>query len=500
MKRGAEVRAQRLDGRPGLDLHLVGAVSVVGVEVGPLRPLRGRDPGLDELAVVAEGLAVRQGVVPEEAARGVGQRVVAVVGVAADEAAEVAFEVVGGVGLGRPGVAVGRKHARTIEVVEQDKLLRQGMLVRCDRARKQHQRRVAVALGHVAENLVIGSVFLDDVDDMLDRRRLAMALGHRPRGGIGARRLESGQGERLAVVLGHLAGVSLEPLGGGRQDDRDRAEVVVRVEPVLELGVTRPLPLDIGDDQLLAGRRRQPLLSGPIRRANRDRARIPADGDEAGSPARRGVAWCRRCLRAEIDHGHGVVRAVGDVEPVALERDGHGVWSAAEREPGLGPDCDRLDHRVVAGGDHVDRVAIGAGDVDEPAVRAQRQAAGMEARRDRLDGLARTEVDDRDRPRGRRAGLRVDLHRGLGRGGLGFPLPGRVAPPVRHVGLSSRSDDHAEGRHADGDGLADRLARLGVKPQQAYCRARRAPGESCRRRPVPVRSARGRRQRPGRAT
>ena len=64
----------------------VGAVGEVGVDLEPGGVGRhGR--GIVELAVVAEGQAVLQRVVPNEAGRGIGQRIVAE-GVAADEAAE----------------------------------------------------------------------------------------------------------------------------------------------------------------------------------------------------------------------------------------------------------------------------------------------------------------------------------------------------------------------------------------------------------------------------
>ncbi len=36
---------------------------------------------------------------------------------------------------------------------------------------------IAVALAHVAEHLIVGAVFFDDVDDVLNRRKMAVVLG-----------------------------------------------------------------------------------------------------------------------------------------------------------------------------------------------------------------------------------------------------------------------------------------------------------------------------------
>ena len=48
---------------------------------------------------------------------------------------------------------------------------------------KDTERRIPIALGKVAQYLIVGTVFLDDVNDMLEHARLPDAFGH------GARRL-----------------------------------------------------------------------------------------------------------------------------------------------------------------------------------------------------------------------------------------------------------------------------------------------------------------------
>ena len=85
----------------------------------------------------------------------------------------VAGDVVGVVRHRRPRVAVGRDVAVAVEVVEEDELLGQLVVVGRHLAPEHHQRRVAVAPGHVAEDLVVRAILLDDVEHMLDRRRVA---------------------------------------------------------------------------------------------------------------------------------------------------------------------------------------------------------------------------------------------------------------------------------------------------------------------------------------
>ena len=76
------------------------------------------------------------------------------------------LDEVGGVGAHRPFVAVGRHLAVAVEVVQQHELAGQLVVVGRDLLGEEAQVRVAIALLHVAEDLVVGAVLLDDVDDM----------------------------------------------------------------------------------------------------------------------------------------------------------------------------------------------------------------------------------------------------------------------------------------------------------------------------------------------
>ena len=82
--------------------------------------------------------------------------------------------VVAGDGRGGPDVSIAGNFAAVVEVVEDAELPRQLVLVGRDVFAVHHQRRIAVGLADVAEELVVGAVFLDDVDDVVNR--IAAAL------------------------------------------------------------------------------------------------------------------------------------------------------------------------------------------------------------------------------------------------------------------------------------------------------------------------------------
>ena len=73
-------------------------------------------------------------VVPDEAGRGIRERIIAE-RVAAAEPAERFLEVIGDVPFGAPGMSVGGVDAVALEVVQQDVLFRQGMVVGGNEAR-----------------------------------------------------------------------------------------------------------------------------------------------------------------------------------------------------------------------------------------------------------------------------------------------------------------------------------------------------------------------------
>ena len=132
------------------------------------------------------------------------------------------LDEIGGISPHRPFMAVGADLALDVKVVQEHELAGQGVVVGRDGLGEQADVRIAVAFFHVAEDLVVGAVFLDDVDDVLDRRRLADLGGDRVSGG-GAR---SGHGRRIAspqrAALVNRLGIGGHLPGGRHRDGRER--------------------------------------------------------------------------------------------------------------------------------------------------------------------------------------------------------------------------------------------------------------------------------------
>src|SRR5690349_5679967 len=104
---------------------------------------------------------------------------------------------------------VGGERSRVVEVVEQDELLGESMMIRRYLAPELHQARVSVALSQFAQELIVGPVFLDDVEDVLEDGWVPRADRDRLRGNPSrgrARLCTSGAAARKgipAVVFEH---------------------------------------------------------------------------------------------------------------------------------------------------------------------------------------------------------------------------------------------------------------------------------------------------------
>ena len=75
-------------------------------------------------------------------------------------------------------MTLGGVGADVVGVVVEAELASQGVDVGGDLLAELGQRRVAVALGHVAVDLVVGPVLLDQQEHVLDGRRVTDALGN----------------------------------------------------------------------------------------------------------------------------------------------------------------------------------------------------------------------------------------------------------------------------------------------------------------------------------
>ena len=77
-------------------------------------------------------------------------------------------------------MAVGTQDAAAVSVVEEDEFPHYFVLIGSHLLSEKTKGRVAVSFRDIAQNLVIGSVFLDDVDDMLKQAGISDALWNRP--------------------------------------------------------------------------------------------------------------------------------------------------------------------------------------------------------------------------------------------------------------------------------------------------------------------------------
>src|SRR5439155_25583147 len=87
------------------------------------------------------------------------------------------FHVVRGVSAHGPVMTVGAHLGINVEVVHQDKLSREGVVIRCDLFSEKSEAGISVPFRHVAEHLVVRAILFDHIDDMTDRR----LLSHAPR-------------------------------------------------------------------------------------------------------------------------------------------------------------------------------------------------------------------------------------------------------------------------------------------------------------------------------
>src|SRR6266446_5208124 len=77
-------------------------------------------------------------------------------------------DVVRSVSGGRAVVAVGADLGVHEKAIEESEALRERVVVRRDALSKEGQRRITIALGHVAEDLIVSTVLFNDVDHVLE--------------------------------------------------------------------------------------------------------------------------------------------------------------------------------------------------------------------------------------------------------------------------------------------------------------------------------------------
>ena len=95
--------------------------------------------------------------------------------------------VIRGVRGGRPGMAIGAHFGVHVKVVQEAELSRKRMVIGSNLLPEQDEGGVPVPFRHVTEDLVIGPVLFDDVDDVFD---LARGHAHLVRDNVGHGRLQ----------------------------------------------------------------------------------------------------------------------------------------------------------------------------------------------------------------------------------------------------------------------------------------------------------------------
>ena len=281
-------------------------------------------------------------------------------------------DVVGRRRLGRPWVAVLRHLRVDVEVVEQREPAGERALVRRRAVLEQVERRVAVALAQVAEDLVVGAVLLDHVDDVVDG-------GHRR----GRARPPLGD----VVVAAHLRRPPSQPVGEpvpvAQVDDlhrpADHGAAVLVLEVARRVLDARAAPLGLERRERPARVRaraeavrvddHEPVTAG----GHLDVGRVPGRRDEPADVA-----------RVEVDDRDGVLAGVGDVERPAVRADREPLRHRPLRRARDEGDVDGGDETVAARVEDAHGVARGVGRVDLGVSRV-----GGDRRRDGRPGADR---------------------------------------------------------------------------------------------------------------
>ena len=290
-------------------------------------------------------------------------------------------------------MAVGRVAATRKDAIEHDELLGERVLVRRDVAAVDHERAVAVAARQVTEDLVVGAILLDDIDDVPNERRIPRQLGHgtrhdgrRASGGICLRRGR----QRQLIGRENRGRVRGELLAPGNLDDAHRSAFSKYIPAAF---ARRPLgaPLARADAEQGADRQVAAVATDVEAR------RIPRCRNQAGERRFAGVA------RPDLVHGNGVDRAERDEQRPAIARQRERRRRGADAALAERRDADAAEDTVIVRVDNRHRVVVAVGDVEPRTRRVPRQRRRVAADRDRLRHSRGDDVDPYDTPRRRDA-------------------------------------------------------------------------------------------------
>ena len=304
------------------------------------------------------------------------------------------------------------------------------MHVRSVLAAEHRQRRVAIAGGHVAQDLIIGAVFTDDQEHMLNQRRIADLRWDCDR--LDMRVAAGGRVDILnqvpVIVLEDLARHRLQGPAVRHGNDAYGAIILVGIvvgDAVVGLErITRADALVVGNDKHVSGL------------VQHDRARRIGYRDHADDRIRRALA--------EVDHRDRVGIVKRDVGNVSVDGDrvrrGAIGWLALAGHSDRQPKVDRPRHLVLGRIDNRESVAIGIG--DQQVFSVERHPGRVQTGRDVSGDLHRGQINHRNGTGDCGAHYRVGNDFGAGGINLEVRLCSGPATLVADVGGRAVAVDH----------------------------------------------------------
>ena len=346
---------------------------------------------------------------------------------------------IGREGRGRPVVSIGARFRVDEETIQQAEAERQRPMIRGDVLRRSSRgarglsgaedRQVRVAIGprtvarllQIAEDLIVGAILLDDIDDVLDR--------------IGAGEEGRFHLSDQSVVAQYLL---REPVQPPFVRDVDQTQIAAdqRAAVLAPLPARRRKPLvgGVGGAARIVDEHRGVLDPGPLSIA--DDQQRPDGGDRRGILSRRdepGQPGFPPTGAREVDDGDRVAVGVRDEERAPVGAQGQALRAA----PGTGrlgqSHADALDLLVQAGVDHRDGVGVRVHHVQALPRHVEGHRRGMSIHHDAPDRTVRMARIDHGQGGVVPAGD-VDLgdlaiSRGQDRHAVGIDGPQRIVAP-----------------------------------------------------------------------
>ena len=297
------------------------------------------------------------------------------------------------------------------EVVEQHVVFRQRVVIRRNVAAVEDQLGVAIALGDVAQNLVVGAVLFDDEEDVLNSQRRQIR--------------DAARGLELRAVGGlHFARAGVDLRRNGRRDLFQHPFILARIERALVIGrIANPFDVDQPDTAL---------------GIHRHRRREPGRGNRP----QHGPLACAH-------HRQRIRTGAGNIERLAIGRERDSDRLAAQGAFGIGGNL-HIGLAQAGGIDQGNGIGVAVGDRQRLLIRTQRQARGRQAHRD-FAHLLSLAVHHADRARNGRAGHRIGHHlrAAAGRNRIARARPASAA--IRNIQSPLGAQHDAKRRDADRD-------------------------------------------------